>query len=152
MLPGGDLCSWRMLKKIKKQSGQTLIETVFVLAFAGLILSGLIFAIIYFARVSQVNRLRFTAIKTAEGKTETLRSLKKNDPDSFWTQAESGYAGSETGAEITDLGLSELRYTFEDYLLEPGPPPTRKVKIRIKVFWKDGSQTREFETSSYYTD
>ncbi len=131
--------------------GQTLIEVVFVIGITGLILSGFVFAVIYFNRIARGAKLRSVAVKLTQEKMEDLKAMKRNELDDFWTWAEDGYISSPE--DMSDFGLIQRVFSFQNYELDGSTTPsTRKVEILVTVTWNDGSQEREFEVTSYFTD
>lgn len=132
---------------MKKEKGQTLIEAVFVITIVGFILSGLVAAIIYFARVARTAKYRSWAASLAQERLEYLRGEKEKDPETFWTNIAS-YAGEET--------LSSSEYPGEfvrntDIEIQEASSP-RRAKITVEVSWQDGSQTRKVTVKSYLTE
>jgi len=125
----------------KYQQGQSLIEAVFVIALSGLILSGLVFGIIYFNRVSRVSKERSSAVDLTEERIEYLRYQKRNEGDGFWSDLES-YAETEE----LDGGFTRVTEVTE----EVGAPNNR-IKVTVTVSWQDGDETRSVNISSYLT-
>jgi len=137
-----------MAKKLK-QSGQTLVEAVFVFGVIGLVLSGLVASVIYSNRVARVSRDNSLAVKLAREKLEQLKSQAKNDPDAFW--ADDSFPPS---AETITLQNTEFerQWTFSNYDNSFGA--TRRVKATVRVEWHDVSATdvKSFELSGYIAD
>lgn len=138
-----------MAKRLNN-SGQTLIESVFAVGITGLILSGLVFGIIYFSRASTSARDRSLAVKLVQSRMEDLRAEKTDTPASFWTDA----ADSSTRTEDPVAGLenpTEYRRetTFSNY--DESFSATKRVKVTVMVSWQDGNQRRSIDASSYFS-
>ena len=130
----------------KGQRGQTLVEAVFVVVVVGFILSGLVAAIIYFARAARVAKYRSWATNLAQEKLEELRAEKERDPDSFWADLES-HSGEEDLSPPEYPGEFSRKTTVESQGSNPG-----KAKVTVEVSWQDGSQTRSVTVRSYLVE
>jgi len=134
-----------MAKRLR-QSGQTLLEAVFVVGVVGLILSGLVASVVYSNRVARVSRDNSSAVKLAREKLEQLKSEEKNDSDSFWAMS----ASTET---ITLQNVDfERSWEFSNY--DESFANTRRVMVTVTVEWRDASATdlKTFELSSYIAE
>ena len=133
---------------INLQSGQTLVEAIFVVAIVGLILSGLVTSVIYANRVARASRDKSLAVKLAREKMEDLRDQKISDPTTFWDNAASGIGGSEP-TDLGSAGSFDVSWEFDNY--DDSFPNTRRVRAIVTVNWQDGAQTKQTKISSYFT-
>lgn len=118
-----------------------------MITVVGLVLSGLVAAVIYFARVARVAKYRSWATNLAQEKLEEIRSASKEDPETFWANIE-GYAGEELLSPPDYPG--EFTRTTVINLQELSSP--KRAKITVTVSWRDGSETRSVTVSSYLTE
>jgi len=140
-----------MAKRLK-QSGQTLVEAVFVVGVIGLILSGLVASVVYSNRVARVSRDNSLAVKLAREKLEQLKSEKKNSSDTFWADAETNGTFPSSAEEITLQNINfERQWTFSNYTAFPN---TRRTLATVTVGWNDNSasDTKTFVLSGYISD
>ncbi|MBU2591907.1 MAG: type II secretion system protein [Patescibacteria group bacterium] len=132
-----------------KNLGQTLIESLFAISISALILAGLVFGVIFFSRASRSAKDRSLAVKMVQEKMEYLRSMKKNNPIGFWTDAAAGAVITE------DAGLGNpadyrREIVFSGY--RDDFANTRRVKVKVTVSWNDAGETRSVDATTYFTE
>ena len=132
--------------KTNLKQGQSLVEVIFVVSIIALILSGLVSGTIYFGRSARSAKYRSLAVGLAEEKLEELRAEKENNPTSFW-QIVAAHP-DPTLESLTSPASFTRTTTFSDY---QEIDSTKKVKVDIKVDWRDGEKTRQTMVSSYFT-
>lgn len=128
-------------------SGQVLVEIVFSIGIVGVILSGLIVAVVYAQKATRLARERTEAGQLAQQKIESLRAEENNDHDLFWSKYYEGYDNTEE-----NLGENEK---FDRRTRVPGivgSQPNRRAEIQVIVSWPDGDQTRDVTLNSYITE
>jgi len=132
--------------KTNLKQGQSLVEVIFAVSIIALILSGLVSGTIYFGRAARSAKYRSLAVGLAEEKLEELRAEKENNPTSFW-QIVAAHP-DPTLESLTSPASFTRTTTFSDY---QEIDSTKKVKVDIKVDWRDGEKTRQTMVSSYFT-
>jgi len=133
------------------RNGQTLVETVFTIAVAGLLLAGLVFGVIYFTKAARSARYRAWATNLGQEKLEALRSLRSNSSENFWQIASGVVVPPADFDESLTTPAEFLRETaFSEYQdLAAG---TRKVKATVTLTWRDSGAEKSLEVSTYFTD
>jgi len=142
------------------QSGQTLVEAVFVVSIIGMILFAFVSGGIYFNRASRFSKSKSLATELIQEKLEEWRLMRDNEPDNFWATINSnccpdcsGELERETGAAAvgTDqLGADVERVTTcADYQIDAS---TRKVRVIVRVSWRDAGQEKSAKTTTYFTN
>jgi type II secretory pathway pseudopilin PulG len=132
-------------------NGQTLVETVFTIAVAGLLLAGLVFGMIYFTKAARSARYRAWATNLGQEKLETLRALRDNSSETFWQIASGAIASPDDFEENLTAPAEFLRETaFSEFQNLAGG--TRSVKATITLTWRDGGAEKTLAVSTYFTD
>lgn len=133
-------------KKSEKTRGQSLIEMVFVISVVGMVISGIVFGMIYFSRVARFAKYRSLATSLAKGKIETLKAEKEDNPNAFWETAQNPAPIVET---LTFPATFTRTITFSEYI---GSNSTQKVKVVVELTWKDGSKEDSVSLASYFSE
>ena len=81
------------------------------------------------------------ASSLAQETIEEYRSLKKSDPEAFWSMVQ-GSGGSTEVVETDDRFTRSV--AFEN--------ATRRVKVTVTVSWQEGETSRDVSVSSYFGD
>lgn len=120
-----------MIKKITKNKGFTLVETLVAISILVLALTGPLAIIAQSLKASNFSRDEITAAYLAQEPIEFIRNMRdqntlRSTNASFWLTGPSGGAGNGPENLVTDLNNNQL-------IGNPGDP------IRTKLVWSGGT-------------
>ena len=131
-----------MIKDLKKQSGQSIVELVFAVGVVGLVMTGVVMLLVNSFGARNKSFDRKIAVELAEIVTEELVEWSKNDYEAFWDTANNPPwdFGDQTKAEFPGY-----TYRLSHEWSADCTPSTDCAKVNIKVTWlEDTEKTVDF--------
>lgn len=119
-----------------REKGQTLVEVVVALGVAILVITALVAATTTAVRNAQFAKNQSLATKYAQEGMEKARTLRDQNPTSFW---------NKSGSESEAIGIFTRVTTYNE--LEND----KKMEVKVTVSWTEGSRTHKSEQVSYLT-
>jgi len=119
----------------KHQSGQSLIEVLFIIVATFLLLSGLVVAMVFMIKTATFARNKAMAIRLAEEKLEQIKASKQLAD--FWDNS-SLYG---CGDEETDLGENGSFYRDTTCTIVETSGSRSRIEVTTVAGWEGGDQS-----------
>lgn len=136
-----------MKSRVKNQSGQSLIEVLFIIVSTFFLLSGLVVAMVFMIRTAAYARDKAIAIRLAQEKIEQIKASKQSAD--FWDNPDS------YGCDDKEMGLGESGTFYRNTTCANAETSLTGGRNRIEVTtvagWEGGAQS-EVSVSIYLSN